>query len=266
MGSGLLTHRRNHCGSFASGPPRCTRSALVAELASPSKPRWRSGQLCAKRLSADSVLPRLSRRRGWGRLRRGAALPGAASAPCPVPDGSGRFAGTTQRFVQPGLVGRSRGSSVGQIITSPPIWPICVPVSKPATGMTRVVHYLFLGSAPMVPARGGMPQEPNPTVLKPVEEISCLPVNTRACSSTRHYRPTAIHSNAEVSPPCVTESHCKGVPAEPAKRICRSCPVQSDCLEVRCPRCQGRGSRRVNGRALTAEHRHRISHRRFLPN
>src|SRR5271166_5398306 len=90
-------------------------------------------------------LTRLSRRRGWGRVRRGAALPGAASAPCPVPDGSGRFAGTTQRFVQSGLVGRSRGSSVGQIITSPPIWPICVPVSKPATGMTRVVHYVFLG-------------------------------------------------------------------------------------------------------------------------
>ena len=33
----------------------------------------------------------------------------------------------------------------------------------------------------------GMPQEPNPVVLKQVEEISCLPVNTRACSSTRHY-------------------------------------------------------------------------------
>ena len=141
LGSGLLTHRRNHGGSFASGPPRCTRSALVAEMASPSKPRWRSGQLCAKRLSADSVF-RLSRRRGWGRLRRGVALPGAASAPCPVPDGSDRFAGTTQRFVQPGLVGRSRGSSVGQIITSP---PTRFPVSKPATGMTRVMPYLFLG-------------------------------------------------------------------------------------------------------------------------
>ena len=34
---------------------------------------------------------------------------------------------------------------------------------------------------------GGMPQEPNPVVLKQVKEISCLPVNTRACSSTRHY-------------------------------------------------------------------------------
>ena len=30
-----------------------------------------------------------------------------------------------------------------------------------------------------------MPQEPNPVVQ--VKEISCLPVNTRACSSTRHY-------------------------------------------------------------------------------
>lgn len=55
LGSGLLTHRRNHCGSFASGPPRWTRPAVVAEMASPGTPRWRSGQLCAKRLSADSV-------------------------------------------------------------------------------------------------------------------------------------------------------------------------------------------------------------------
>ena len=32
-----------------------------------------------------------------------------------------------------------------------------------------------------------MPQQPDPVVLKQVKEISCLPVNTRACSSTRHY-------------------------------------------------------------------------------
>ena len=32
-----------------------------------------------------------------------------------------------------------------------------------------------------------MRQEPNPVVLKQVKEISCLPVNTRARSSTRHY-------------------------------------------------------------------------------
>ena len=94
---------------------------LVDQLSASPQNDASVGSIVSKRLT------RLSRRRGWGRLRRGAALPGVASAPCPVPDGSGRFASMTQRFVQPGLVVRSRGSSVGQIITSPPTWPICVP-------------------------------------------------------------------------------------------------------------------------------------------
>jgi len=225
-------------------------------------------------------LPRLSRPRGWGRRRRGAALPGAPSAPCPVPHGSGRFAGTTQRFVQPGLVGRSHGSSVDHIITSPPIWPIWSQCRGPRPGMTQVVHYVFLGRRKRSKP-GSVPDAQQCQRQRSVEDPvysripSCSSRSRKsvACPSTPERahrlattRPTAIHSNAEVSPPCVTESHCKGVPAEPAKRICRSCPVQFDCLEVRCPRCQGRGFRRVNGRALTAEHRHRISHRRFLSN
>ena len=120
---------------------------------------------------------------------------------------------------------------------------------------------------PMVPAGGkGCHRSRIPSCSSRSRKSVACPSTPERAHRLATTRPTAIHSNAEVSPPCVTESHCKGVPAEPAKRICRSCPVQFDCLEVRCPRCQGRGSRRVNGRALTAEHRHRISHRRFLPN
>ena len=92
-------------------------------------------------IESPAQLPCLSRRRGWGRLRQGVALPGAASAPSPVPDASGWFTGTTPRFIQPGLVGRSRDLCMGQVTRSP---PIRVPVSRPAIGMSRVVPYLFL--------------------------------------------------------------------------------------------------------------------------
>ena len=116
-----------------------TRSAVVAE--------WRvqvrlAGDLAsyARNACPRTASSRLSRRRGWGRLRQGVALPGAASQ-SPVPDASGWFTGTTPRFIQPGLVGRSRDLCMGQVTRSP---PIRVPVSRPAIGMSRVVPYLFL--------------------------------------------------------------------------------------------------------------------------
>jgi hypothetical protein len=142
-----LTHRRNQCGSFASGPPRCTRSALVAELASPSKPRWRSGQLCAKRLSADSVLPVYpggevgvvcggARRCQVRRLHRARCPTDLAASPV-------RHNGLSSQDWWSARVVRLWARSSHH----PPTWPICVPVSKPATGMTRVVHYSCLWSA-----------------------------------------------------------------------------------------------------------------------
>ena len=81
-----------------------------------------------------------------------------------------------------------------------------------------------------------MPQEPNPVVLKQVKEISCLPVNTRACSSTRHYTthsyPQRSQGRHGRSPPRSATCEAPGPQPAPASQTGQPAAGASHALQI----------------------------------